>query len=333
MAPCLTRRATLRAAAAASLVAPGNAMAQGSAGRPLRILTGFTPGGSVDIVARLLADGLRGRVPGIPVVENRPGAAGRLALEAVRAGDPDGSLLLVTPAGHLTIMPHVYGRERLRYAPEDFAPVSPLARFPFGFIAGPAVPEAARAGLPAFIAWARAQREVTIGLPNLGSTPHFLALELARGAGFRAEMVPYRGAAPGLADAMGGRLPLFVAPLPSVIAQHRAGQLRLVAITAPQRSPAVPEVAVFAELPGLPATLALEEWHGLFAPARTPPALVAALNRAAGEVLALPATREGMAKLELTPFHEEPAAFAARQQAELAAWGPVVAASGFRPEE
>lgn len=324
-----------RAALALPLLAavPARAQVAGSGGT-VRILNGFTPGGSVDIVSRLLADGLRGRIAGTPVVENRPGAAGRLPLEAVKAGPPDASLLLVTPAGHLTIMPHVYGAARLRYGPEDFAPVSPLARFPFGFAAGAAVPEAVRGDLPAFLGWARAQRDpVTIGLPNLGSTPHFLALELARGAGFRAEMVPYRGSAQGLTDAMGGRIALYAAPLPSLIAQHRGGQVRLVAITAPARSPSLPEVASFAEVTGLPATLALEEWHGLFAPARTPAAVVAALNAQVAEVLALPATREGMAKLDLTPFHEAPEAFAARMRAELAAWGPVVAASGFRPEE
>ena len=331
----LSRRALL-AATMPSLALPRavRAQAQDRPGGTLRILSGFTPGGSVDIVARLVAEGLRGRVAAVTLVENRPGAAGRLVLEQVKAAEPDGSLLVVTPAGHLTIMPHVYPPVRLRYGPEDFAPVSPLARFPFGFVTGPAVPAAAQAGLPEFLAWARAQREaVTIGLPNLGSTPHFLALELARGAGFRAEMVPYRGSAPGLADVMGGRLALYAGPLPSVLAQHRAGQVRLIGVTAPARSPAAPDVAVFAEIPGLPPTLALEEWHGLFAPGRTPPERVAALNAAVAEVLALPATREGMARLDLTPFAEPPGPFRERLLAELAAWGPVVAASGFRPED
>ena len=92
-------------------------------------------------------------------------------------------------------------------------------------------------------------------------------------------------------------------------------------------------MATFAEVGGFPPSLALEEWHGLFAPARTPAAAVAALNAAVAEALALPATREGMARLELTPFHEPVEAFAARLRAEIELWGPVVAASGFRPED
>jgi tripartite-type tricarboxylate transporter receptor subunit TctC len=107
-----------------------------TASRPARLLCGFPPGGSVDAVTRLTSEGLRGRYATTVLVENRPGAGGRLAVEAARAAEPDGTTLLVTPAGHLTILPHVYGAARLRYAPEDFVPVAPLARFPFGVEAG-----------------------------------------------------------------------------------------------------------------------------------------------------------------------------------------------------
>jgi tripartite-type tricarboxylate transporter receptor subunit TctC len=209
-----------------------------TASRPARLLCGFPPGGSVDAVTRLTSEGLRGRYATTVLVENRPGAGGRLAVEAARAAEPDGTTLLVIPAGHLTILPHVYGAARLRYAPEDFVPVAPLARFPFGFVTGPAVPAEARASLGGFLAWARAQgaAELPVGIPTVGSTPHFLALEFGRAAGIRLQVAPYRGSGPALADVMGGRLPLYVAPLPSSLPLHQAGQVAVIAVTADRRS-------------------------------------------------------------------------------------------------
>lgn len=319
-----TRRALLGAA----VLAPFAAQAQSTLERNARILVGFPAGGTVDVTARLVAERLRGLYAPQVLVEQRVGAAGRLALEALRAAEPDGLTLCLSPASMLAIFPHLYART-LRYdALADFVPVSPVVLYPFGLAVGPGAPGVT--DLAGLLRSARAGG-VTYASPAAGSVPHFTGVMLARAAGVELTHVPYRGAAPAIADALGGQIAATLNVLGDLVAHHQAGRLRVIAVTAPARVPSLPEVPTFAEL-GHP-DLTADEWFGMFLPARAPAAIVAALNSALAAAVAVPEVQERLAGLGFTTTHSAPEAFAARIRAEHAKWGPIVAASGFRPDE
>jgi len=327
--PSQPARRTLLAALAATPLA---ARAQGqppTLGRVARLLVGFPPGGSADTVARLLAEGLRGAYAPQVIVENRSGAAGRLAIEALKTAEPDGATALVSPSGMITIYPALYG-DRLRYAPlADTMPVTPLAEFVFGLAVGPAAPGVD--SLDGLIAFARARQVLAYASPAAGSAPHFLGVMLGRRAGVEFTHVPYRGSAPAIQDAVGGQIPCTINVLSELLPHHRTGRLRILATTGAARSAVLPEVPCFAELGH--ADLTLAEWLGLFLPARTPAGLVEALHGATVAAQREPFWREALARMELTPADSSPVAFAARIRAEQARWAPIVAASGFRAED
>ena len=296
--------------------------------RVARTIVGFPPGGSSDIIARLYAERLRGVFAPQVIVENRSGAGGRVAVEAVKAA-ADGTTILQTPASMLTIYPHLYPTS-LRYdALADFVPVTTVCTFPFAL--------AVRADHPAktlaeFITWAKAQGgAVPFASPAAGSVPHFLGVLLARSAGLQLTHVPYRGAAPAVQDLLAGQIPAVVMVLGDVSEFHRAGQARALAVSAPTRVARMPDVPTFAEL-GHP-TLTAEEWFGLLLPARTPQPVVDALYRAVTAAAATTEMRDALARLEYAPTTMAPDVFAARIRQEREMWGPVVAQSGFRPDE
>lgn len=316
------RRALLAAPLAAPLL-----VAQAPP-RPMRLIAGFPPGGTIDVVSRLLAERLRGHWAANVIVENRPGAAGRLALEQLKAADPDGTTAVISPAGMITIFPHLYPRT-LRYDPfTDFAAVTPVCTYPFAFACGPAVPATTLADA---LGWMKANPGAAIGNPAAGSAPHFLAVQLARHAGLTATQAPYRGSAPAIQDMLSHSLPLVMTVLGELVPHHRNGRLRILAVTSAQRLPRLPEVPTFAEA-GM-AELAGEEWFGAFLPARTPAPVVAAFNAALGQAVAAPETQAAFARLEFAAAHQTPDAFAARIRAEHAGWQPIIASSGFRAEE
>jgi tripartite-type tricarboxylate transporter receptor subunit TctC len=329
-----TRRAAFAALGMAAAAGARRTAAQGQGGtqalsRPARTVIGFAPGGSSDVVARLLAERLRGGYAPQVVVENRPGAGGRLAVEAVKGSPPDGTAWLQTPTSVMTIYPHVYTRT-LRYdGLTDFVPVSPVCGFPFGFAAAAGHPAKT---LPEFIAWAKARGGATDwASPAPGSMPHFLGVQFGQLAGLPLNHIPYRGGAPMLQDLIGGSIQAALGVLGEQTPLLAGGQLRILAVTAPNRLPRLPEVPSFAEL-GFPAMTG-EEQFGVFLPAGTPAPLVGALHRGLSAALATSEVRDALTRLEYEPQTMEPAAFAARLRAERDHWGPIVAASGFKPEE
>jgi tripartite-type tricarboxylate transporter receptor subunit TctC len=296
--------------------------------RPARALVGFAPGGPTDTSARLYADALRGVYAPHVVVENRAGAGGRLAVEGLKASPPDGTVFLATPGSVMTLQPHVYPRQVKYDALADFVPAGTLCTFSVGL----AVPANHPAGdLREFVAWLRAQSgEVTYASPAAGSGPHFIGGRLGRAVGARLTHIPYRGAAPALQDLLSGRVPMMIAVLSDLAPQHGQG-LRILAVSAPQRVPRLPEVPTFAEL-GHPE-LTSEDWVGVFLPARTPPAIVSGLHAALVAASRLPEVRAGLDRLEFVPQVMEPAALAERIRAERDGWGPVVRESGFEPDQ
>jgi tripartite-type tricarboxylate transporter receptor subunit TctC len=292
---------------------------------PMRLLVGFAAGGSVDLTARALAEALRQRLQRTVLVENRPGAAGRLAIEATRQAKPDGDTLMLVPHGPMTLFPWIH--RQLRYDPvKDFAPVGRVCVVDYAVSTGPATPARSMAE---YLAWARvAGNKAAFGSPGSGTVPHFLGQGLAQQAGIDLTHVPYKGAAPGVIDLIGGNISLLVSPLADAVEHHRAGKLRILATTGSRRNPAVPEVPVLKES-GI--DLALDGWYGLYAPAGTAPEQIARLADA------LQAAVRGIEPMLVRSAMRAEAAgpqqLAQIQAAEAAMWGPWVKASGFKPEE
>jgi tripartite-type tricarboxylate transporter receptor subunit TctC len=228
----------------------------------------------------------------------------------------------------LTIYPHLYART-LRYDPmADFTPVSTICIFPFGLAVGARHP----ARTPQeFIAWARSHGTVDWASPVPGSMPHFIGTQLARLTGLTLSHTPYRGSAPAVQGLLSGAIQAVLLPIGELTAFHRSGDARLIAVTAPQRLPRLPEVQTFAEV-GLGA-LTFEEWYGAVLPARAPEPVVATLKGGIAVAADSTPVRDGLARLEMTPLVMEPSAFRDRMLRERDAWGPIVAASGFNPDE
>jgi tripartite-type tricarboxylate transporter receptor subunit TctC len=313
------------AAIAASGFRPASAQ---TINRTVRAIVGFPAGGSSDVVARLYADKLRGIYAQNIIVEGRVGAAGRIAVEAVKAGEADGSIYLQTPASMLTLQPHVFPREVRYDALTDLIPVSTVCTFPFAI----AVPSSHPAKtLPELIDWLKAQGgEVPFASPAAGSAPHFLGVMLGKKIGARLTHVPYRGAAPAMQDLIGGRLPVFVGVLGDISPQHGSGA-RMLAVSSEARNPRYPDLPTFAEL-GHPE-MNKDEWFGALLPANTPAAIVNALHAAIVQVARMPDMVAALDRLEYLPtVSASPADFAGRIRRERAEWGPIVQESGFQPE-
>jgi len=312
----------------AALALPRLAAAQ-TVQRNARLVMGFPPGGSSDVVARLYAERLRGLYAPSVIVDSRPGAAGRIAVEHVRDADKDGTVFLQTPASMLTVQPHVFPREVRYDALTDLIPVSTVCTFPFAL----SVPmnHPART-LAEWAGWARAQPggEAPWASPAAGSVPHFVGLMLGRRLGLQLTHVPYRGGAPAVQDVIGGRLPLFIGVLSEVLPHHGSG-LRIIAVTSAARFAKLPDVPTLAEL-GYPDESA-EEWFGVALPAGTPAPIVQGLHAAIRSVASRPDMIEALGRLEFSAtVSDSPQAFADRIRRERDLWGRVVRESGFQPE-
>jgi tripartite-type tricarboxylate transporter receptor subunit TctC len=294
-----------------------------------RIVVGFPPGGSTDIAARLLAEHMTGYAASI-IVENKPGAGGALALEFVKSGPADGSLIMLTPMSMLAIYP--FTRKTLGYKPlTDFIAVTTVCELSYVISVGPLVP-ATVTTLADFIAWCRANpSQALFSTSGAGSTLHLTGVALSRAAKFEFGHVPYNGAAAAQQDVIGGRIAANIGVLGSALPQIKAGQLRALATSGPARSPFLPDVPTFTEA-GYPEVTAVE-WQGLFVPAGTPAPVVDALNRAAREALQSGAVRDGLGKLAFETRSTTPFELAALLKHDTERWSAIVNASGFVPEE
>jgi tripartite-type tricarboxylate transporter receptor subunit TctC len=320
-------------------LACGGALASVSAGFPLpmraqtshsvvRLLVGFNAGGAIDVIARMLADAMKDYSASF-IVDNRPGAGGRLALGALRGGPADGTSMILTPASNITVFPHVY--KTLAYdALKDFAPVSPVCSFPFLITVGPMVPPGVRT-LSDFTDWCRANPKLaTYGTAAAGSMLHFTGATLAKVGNFQFVHLPY-GGPNGIQDLIGGRIAATIYPVGTALPHVQAGLIRALATTGPQRSPLLPNVPTVREA-GYPA-LEATEWFGVFVPANTPPETVNRLNRAIGAAVNTDGFKAGVAKLSVDAMSLTPGDFAQLIKTDFERWGPIVQASGFSPED
>ena len=333
-----TRRTVLGTALAAPLGLPAAARAQGaSAGwapsRPMRIVVGFTPAGTTDIAARLLAEPL-GRALGQQiVVENRPGAGGNIGNQVVAQAEPDGHTLLMQTISGGAINYSLYGA-RMPIKPEELAAVALMIRVPNAIFVTNSLPVRT---LRELVAHAKANPgKLNIGSSGAGTSLHMTGELLKLEAGIDMVHVPYRGAGPMLQEAIAGRVEVAVDNLPSVIGHLRDGRLRPLAVTTKERTPAMPDVPTTAEegLPGVEATA----WFGLQAPARTPRAAIQRISDEVNKIIKEPDMQRKLADLggmapNLRPDGgTTPEGFDQFIRAEIAKWGEVVRRSGATVE-
>lgn len=324
------RRAFLHQTLAAASVAtlPGLARAQISF-ETGKIIVGFPAGGTTDAVSRRLAEQLRPAYAKTVLVENKPGAGGRLGVEALRQSPSDGTTMLLTPASILTLSTHIYQRNSFDIF-TDLTPVSSACSTVFAFGVGPAVPESVKT-LRDFTAWAQANPDkANYGSPATGSTPHFIGALMSKEAGVELRHIPYRGSAPGIQDLLGGQVSAFSSPVGDYLPHLKTGKLRVLATSGRQRSRFVPDVATYVEQ-GF-KRLEFVEWYGLFMPGKTPAVLVDKAAAAVRQAMAAPALVEGIAQFGLEPATNTPAELARALREENAAWGPIVKSVGFTPE-
>ena len=310
------------------LLLPGLALAQ--APKLTRVIVGFPPGGGTDVGARSLVDRLQPAYPGGIIVENKPGAAGRLGIEYVKSAPPDGSVMLFTTDFPITIYPHSY--RKLAYdSVKDLVPVAVAAKTSLAFTVGPGVPDSVKT-VADFVAWAKANpKQAAFASSSAGATPHFAGVMFSRAAGLDLLHVPYKGGAPALQDLMGGQIASSFPGVGEVLPQLPTGKLRVLATTGAQRSKFMPNIPTMVES-GYKDVVA-EVWLGVFMPAHTPPAVVARAAAAINEALRLPELRETFSRFGMEPMQGSPESFAALVKSDLAAWGPIIKASGFTAED
>jgi tripartite-type tricarboxylate transporter receptor subunit TctC len=260
------------------------------------------------------------------IVENKPGAAGRLGVQAVKEAPLDGNMLLFTPIAPMAIFPHVY--EKLAYDPvADFTPLSQVATFDLAVAVGRNVPSESLKELVALLNENPAQ--ASYGTPAAGSLPHFFAVSFARTTNLDLRHVAYKGNAQAITDLIGGHLPIFFTSTPDLVEPHKAGRIRILATSGAQRLAALPEVPTFIEAG---YRIRGEGWYGIYAPAKTSPEIVARFNAAIVSAMRTPEIKDRVMALRLVPTGTSGPELARIQKADSDLWGPVIRASGFKPD-
>jgi tripartite-type tricarboxylate transporter receptor subunit TctC len=317
----------LRVVALAACIWSGAAQAQDYPTRPIRLIVAFTPGGTTDFVARLLADKIKGPLGQSVIVENKPGANGAIGAEYVAKSDPDGYTLFFTTVGAVAINPAF--RSNLPYdSLRDFAPVGLTVRNSTMLVVNANM----KVGSAKELAGLAKEKPgtITIGITGIGAISH-LGLELFQSAaGIKLQAVPYRGAAQAVTDILGGQLDGVFADVPTIISQVKAGKLKALAATSRERSDIFPDVPTFVEQ-GFADTVA-DQWAGVLAPARTPPAIIAKLNAAFAAALSDADVRSKLAQAGVTPSPSSPEEFARYLKDEIARWGTEIREKGIKGE-
>jgi len=333
--PIFNRRLALQSLGlplASSMLTPLAALAQNTLPvEQVKIVCGFPVGGTADTTSRRVGDKLAGSAysRNAAMVENKTGAGGRIAIEAVKNANPDGSTLLLSAYSMLLIYPHIY--RSLSYDPfKDFAPVSIASVLSHGLAVGPLVPASVK-NVKDFLAWCKANPDrANYGSPAAGSTPHFLGALLSLESGVAMQHVAYRGSVPGVTDVIAGQIPAMFTPHGDFLANHRAGKLRILATSGKKRSAFVPDIPTFAEQ-GF-ADLTVEEWFGFFAPAKTPGNVIATANTAINSALKDKGLVDGLALQGLSPLGSSPDEMAKEMRRLYEQWGPIVKRIGFTAE-
>jgi tripartite-type tricarboxylate transporter receptor subunit TctC len=322
----MQRRSLLALAALTALASAAPLPAPAQDKPPVKILVGFPPGGSADIVARLLADKMRASLGQNVLVENKPGAAGRVVLGDLKRAAPDGTTFVLAPSGALVVLPWLY--KNLGYDPaKDFTPVARVVTFDFAITAGPAAPPG---DIKAILAWMKANPgKANYGTPGAGTVPHFTGVLLSQGAGIPMTHVAYKGGAPAVNDLLGGQVPLVIDTPLETIEHHRAGKLRIVALTGEQRSKTLPDVPTLKEA-GIP--IAADAFFGLYGPPGLPADVTQRVSRAVADALKAGDVADKIASLGLNVAYGGGDELATTQAAHYQRWEAPIKASGFTAE-
>lgn len=295
---------------------------------PIRLLVGFPPGGGSDAIARLLAEKLKTELGSNVIVENKAGAGGQLAAQALKAAAPDGSTYFLTHDHTVSILPLVVKNPGFDTA-RDFTPVAGFASFPNALALSGGTPAKSMAE---YVAWVKTAGggKGAVGVPAPASVPEFLVKLLGQKFGLDLVSAPYRGSAPMMADMLGNQIAAGVGSIPDFIENHRSGKLRVVAVMGAQRQALLPDVPTLTEA-GLPGFEELP-FYGIFAPAGTPKTALDPFAAALAKVIAMPDVRDRLTAMGLTVGFMSQAQLAARERAYEATWSRIIKASGFQPQ-
>lgn len=321
----MQRRGVILAGVATSLAAAG---VQAQAERPpMKILVGFPPGGSADTIARLLAERMREALGGQNVVvDNKPGAAGRIAIDQLKNAAPDGQTVLVMPSGPVVLFPHVF--KRLGYdVNKDLAPISQLAGFQFAVVSGP---KSNVKSVAEMLAKAKADPSTaSYGSSGNGTVPHFLGVMLADAAGVPLQHVPYQGGAPAMNALLGGHIGYNIDVVSEALEQHRAGKVRIIAVAGATRSPLLPDVPTLREQG---VAMDATAWFAMYGPGALPREQAVRIQQAVATAMKDPALRQRFEGIGLEPIGSTPEQLAAVQKADLAKWEKPVKATGYQAD-
>lgn len=302
-------------------------LAQAQSGT-VKLLVGFPPGGGTDAIARILAEKLKDQLGSTVIVENRAGAGGQIAAQALKTAPADGSTLFLSHDHTISILPLVVKNPGFDPA-HDFVAVAGFATFVNAL--------AVSGGTPAksmndYVTWVRSQGagKGTVGVPAPASVPEFLVKLIGQKYALDLQAAPYRGSAPMMADMLGNQISAGVGSVPDFIENHKAGKIRVVAVLGGARQAALPEVPTFAEL-GL-AGFEDVPYYGIFAPAGTPKAVIERFSAAVAKVIALPDVHDRLTAMGLTVGYMSSEQLTSRERAYAQTWARIIKASGFQAQ-
>jgi tripartite-type tricarboxylate transporter receptor subunit TctC len=291
-----------------------------------KIIFPFAPGGGGDTLLRLIADQLQPLLGRSFIVENRTGADGVIGIRTVKNASPDGTTLLATTGPTMYLLPMVETHPSFDTT-KDFVPVSLLARFEFGIVAGPGANAKDFKGL---VGWLKANPDkAAFGVPSNGTIPHFTGSKLEQVLGISMTRVPYRGSAPIVTDLVGGHLPFGIITIADAMPQHLAGTIRILAVASAARSPFLPDVPTLKEN-GI--DLVADAWYGMWLPAGASTAFAHQLSAAIASAVAKPDIKEKLLQLGLIPVGSTPEGLTEELAADIALWQPIVKATGYKIE-
>ncbi|MET4575470.1 Bug family tripartite tricarboxylate transporter substrate binding protein [Ottowia thiooxydans] len=301
--------------------------------RPVsKISVGFSPGGSTDVIARLLTNAASATSDGpLVVVENVSGAAGRIAITRVKAAPPDGSSVLVTPLSLMTLYPHVY--KKLGYNPlVDFTPVTAIGQIAFALVVSNDVVPSSIRNIQDLAAWYGANpSKATYASGGAGTPMHFVGEMLAKFAGLKLVHAPYKGGTPMIQDLLGGHVSTGITVIGEILPHLESKKVRVIAVTSPTRSNRLPEVPTFVES-GAPGIVA-QEYFGVFLPRFADASKVSSWERLVKMAVSTPQAKETLRSLACEPYSASPSEFAQLLKSDYERWAPYVKASGFSIDE
>ncbi len=318
-------RVVLSLVIGAWLLSSGSSAQAQSPDQPIRIIFPFAAGGVGDALARMMSDALQKSTGRAVIVESRSGGAGRPGVQAVKAAEPNGSMLLFTPVAPMSIYPHFY--DPLGYDPAtDFEPLSQHATFEFALAVASRVPAK---NVKELVAWLKANpNEASYGSPAIGTLPYFTGWQFGQLAALELRHVSYRGSAAGMVDLVAGQLPMFVTSTGEFVQHHKDGRVRVIATS--EKQPFLPGIETF-EQAGYKITG--NGWYAMYAPAKTPAAILDRYSKVLADAAKDQVNRDKLLALGLQPTGTTRAELAAIQKRDMDLWAPIIKASGFKPQQ